>query len=268
MQILLNDILNLENIKNTKIRFNQSNGIDDPISIFKDKEKRDKLMHWQFWNYKDKRSFYEGQTAIGFLKVEGDKWLLFDISRVTKDLNKFNDVGYEYQTIKEYDKYFGRVIIEFKNKAQNMVRRAESVINDCKVIQILEDTFDNDTFPGYENVNLSWQDLKRVMNKGIWKTALENQKGVYLITDTNDGKMYVGSAYGTNMLHGRWLQYIKNGHGGNVDLKKLSFDYIKKHFRYSILDIYKSTIEDKVIIKRESWWKNTLLTKEFGYNKN
>jgi hypothetical protein len=268
MQILLNDILNLENIKNTKIRFNQSNGIDDPISIFKDKEKRDKLMHWQFWNYSDKRSFYEGQTAIGFIKVEGDKWLLFDISRVTKDLNKFNAVGYEYEIIKEYDKYFGRVIIEFKNKAQNMVRKAESVINDCKVIQVLEDTFDNDTFPGYENVNLSWQDLKRVMNKGIWKTALENQKGVYLITDTNNGKMYVGSAYGANMLHGRLLQYIKNGDGGNVDLKKLNFDYIKKYFRYSILDIYKSTIEDKVIIKRESWWKNTLLTKEFGYNKN
>ena len=38
-----------------------------------------------------------------------------------------------------------------------MVRKAESVINDCKVIQLLEDTFDNGTFPGYENVKLSWQ---------------------------------------------------------------------------------------------------------------
>ena len=67
--------------------------------------------------------------------------MLFDISRVTKDLNKFKAVGYEYEPIKEYEKYFGRIIIEYKNNAQNLVRRAGSVINDCIVLQILEDTF-------------------------------------------------------------------------------------------------------------------------------
>lgn len=45
------------------------------------------------------------------------------------------------------------------------------------------------------------------------------------------------------MFPGRWTSYIKNGHGGNVELKKWDIDYKKNH--YSILDIYKSTIEDK-----------------------
>lgn len=267
MSILLNDILNLKEIDNTKIRFNQSNGETDPIKIFKENKKQ--LLHWQFWNYSKNRSFYEGQIAIGFVRIEGDKWLLFDISRITKDLNKKNAVGYEFEILKEYEKYFGRIIIQFKNKSQQMVRKAKSVINDCYILQILEDTFDNDVFPGYENVNLSWHDLQRVLNKNIWKTALENQKGVYLITDKNTGKKYVGSAYGKNMLHGRWSQYVQNGHGGNVELKSLEFDYIKNNFHYSILDIYKSTIDDKIILKREFWWKNTLLTRgRFGYNKN
>ncbi len=265
MPILLNDILNLEEIDNTKIRFNQSNGIIDPIKIFK--ENKEELLHWQFWNY-DKRSFYEGQITIGFVKIESNKWLLFDISRVTKDLNRFKAVGYEFEPIEKYKKYSGRIIIEFKNNATQLIRRANTVLGKCEVVQILEDTFDNDIFPGYENVNLSWSDLKRVLNKGVWKTALENQKGVYLIMDKNNGKMYVGSAYGTKMLHGRWTQYAKNGHGGNSELKNLNFEYIKENFLYSILDIYKSTIEDKVIIKREIWWKNTLLSKKFGYNKN
>lgn len=266
MSINLNDILNIKNLDNVKIRFNQSNGTSDPISIFK--KNRDELLHWQFWNYSKKRSFYEGQIAVGFVKVEGDRWLLFDISRVTKDLNKFQAVGYEYEALKEYEKYCGRIIIKFKNKSQNLVRKAHSVINDCKVLQILEDTFDNDVFPGYEKVNLSWHDLKRVINKGVWKTALENQKGIYLITDRQNGKLYVGSAYGNDMLHGRWTQYIRCGHGGNKELRNLEFDYIKENFSYSILDIYKSTIEDKVIINRESWWKNTLMTRKFGYNSN
>lgn len=179
-----------------------------------------------------------------------------------------NAVGYEYETLKEYEKYFGRLIIEFRNKSQNLIRNAESVIDQCSVIQILEDTFDNDLFPGYENVRLNWKDLKRVVSKSNWITALENQKAVYLITDKSNGKMYVGSAYGETMLLGRWKSYIHNGHGGNVELKNIEFEHIQNNFEYSILDIYKSTINDEVIINRESWWKETLLTRKFGYNRN
>lgn len=266
MSIYLNDLLRIEDLRNVKIRFNQSNSEANPIDVFK--KDRNSLLNWQFHNYSKNRSFYEGQIAIGFVKIEGDKWLLFDISKITKDLNRFNAVGYEFETLTLYEKYFGRVIIEYKNKAQNLIRMANSVIHECKVIQILEDTFDNDIFPGYENINLSWNDLKRVINKNVWKSTLENQKGIYLITDSNNGKMYVGSAYGNNMIHGRWSDYVRTGHGNNEELKKLSFDYIQKHFRFSILDIYKSTIDDNVIIGRESWWKKTLMTREFGYNKN
>jgi len=70
------------------------------------------------------------------------------------------------------------------------------------------------------------------------------------------------------MILGRWKSYVKNGHGGNIELKKFSFEYIKRNFKYSILEIFKSTIDDNIIIERESWWKSVLLTKEFGYNRN
>ncbi len=117
-------------------------------------------------------------------------------------------------------------------------------------------------------VNISWNELLRVVEKDNWKTALQNQKGVYLITDISNGKKYVGSAHGQNMILGRWQSYVKNGHGGNVGLKSFDFDYIKTHFRYSILDIYKSTIDDQVVIERESWWKEVLQTRKYGYNEN
>ncbi|MGD9562828.1 MAG: GIY-YIG nuclease family protein [Pyrinomonadaceae bacterium] len=266
--ILLNDILDLDSVAlgNTKIRFVTSNGATNPIDLFKnDRSQMDK---WLYKNPKRVRVFREGQTVVGLARIEGGKWLLFDVGEIKKDLNQLNAVGYEFEHVSEYEKYFGRVIVEFKNRSQQMVRRAESVIDRCVVRQILEDTFDNDVFPGYENVNLSWNDLNRVLTKSVWKTALENQKGVYLITDKSNGQMYVGSAYGTTMIYGRWASYVKCGHGGNVELKKRTFDHIKENFYYSILDIYKSTIEDKVIISRESWWKKTLMTREFGYNIN
>ena len=267
MTILLNDILNLKDLENTKIRFLPKNRIQDPLDSFK--HDRKELFKSQFWNYSNKKAFRPGQTAIGFAFYEKDKWLLFDISKITKDLNVYNAPGYEYEQMNEFEKYFGRVVIEYKNKATQMNKMANTVIRDCKVLQILEDIFDDDFFPGYENVNKTWKELQNILKKVAWKTALENQKGVYLITDKSNGKMYVGSATGDDMIYGRWSTYIKNGHGGNAELRTLDFSHIKDNFYYSILDIYKSTTDDKIILKRESWWKETLQTRgKFGYNKN
>jgi len=241
----------------------------NPIEVFKNGD-ISVMLEGQYWNYKKIKSYKVGQITIGLVKIKPkeDLWLLFHIGQVTKDLNKLNGVGYEYQVLPEYEKYFGRLIVRFKNTSQNMIRNAKSVINDCEVAQILPDTFDNDLFPGYEKVNISWDEMRRVLAKESWKTALQNQKGIYLLTDISNGKMYVGAAYGENMIWGRWKSYIETGHGGNEGLKKLSFDHIKRNFRYSILDIYKSTTDDQIIIDRESWWKEVLQTRKFGYNEN
>ena len=119
MTIFLNDILRFENLSNVKIRFNKSNGYANPIEFFKNnKEGREELMAWQFWNYNRNKSFKEGQIAAGFVHIDTHRWLLFDISRITKDLGKLNDVGYEYEPLKEYEKYFGRLVIEFKKDSR------------------------------------------------------------------------------------------------------------------------------------------------------
>ena len=269
-KIFLNDILKLDNLEKVKIRFNLM--FDDnwnPIEIFKD-NKHHLLLEGQYWNYKQKKSYKEGEITLGFIKLntQDNLWLLFHIGQVTKDLNLFDGMGYEFKVVPEDELYSGRLIIRFKNTVQNMIRYANSVIGECEVVTILPDIFDNDIFPGYDKVNISWEELSRVLEKESWKTALQNQKGVYLISDTETGKFYVGSAYGENMILGRWMSYIKNGHGGNAELKKLTFDHIKKNFRYSILDIYKANTEDIVIIEKEAWWKELLLTRKFGYNKN
>lgn len=269
MSIKLSDILKFsqEELENTRIKFNlMFAGNWNPIEIFKNKDEK-VLLEGQYWN-SEKRNFKEGQTTIGFIRIKDDLWLLFHIGKVTKVLDVFNGIGYEHEELLEYKKYFGRLIVKYKNTSQKLTRRAISLIDECEVYEILPDIFDNDIFPGYDNVNLSWNDLSRVLQKDSWKTALQNQKGVYLITDTSNGKMYVGSAYGERMLLGRWEDYAKTGNGGNKELKELSFDHIKQYFRYSILDIFKSTIKDELIISRETWWKEVLLTRDFGYNKN
>lgn len=268
--IKLNDILRLENIKDVKVRFNIMFADNwNPIEIFKSNEQKT-ILEGQYWNYSKNKSYKAGQTTIGFIRIKSNEnlWLLFHIGKITKDLNILNGVGYEFETLNEFQPYFGRLIVKFKNTSQNMIRNAESVIDDCEIVQILPDTFDNDIFPGYDKINVSWKELSRIVEKETWKTALQNQKGVYLITDTFTGKKYVGSAYGEEMILSRWKSYIKTGHGHNKELKILDFDYMQEHFRYSLLDIFKSTTDAQVIIERESWWKEVLQTRKFGYNAN
>lgn len=105
-----------------------------------------------------------------------------------------------------------------------MGRTYESMMEELEVIEILSTAYDGDEFPGYENIRLSFSQLETIIRnkRSGWLDALRNQKAVYLITDTSNGKMYVGSAtaqYG--MLLQRWTNYIDNGHGGNVELKHI-----------------------------------------------
>ena len=143
----------------------------------------------------------------------------------------------------------------------------ENYIDDLDVLEITRDVCKRE-FSGYDKVNVSWEELSGLIDNDAWKTALSNQKGVYFITDSSNGKRYVGSATDENMIWGRWKDYIANENGGNIELKSLDFGYIQKDFRYSILEIYKSTTDDDAILERESWWKELLMTRQFCYNKN
>ncbi|MDO4229975.1 MAG: GIY-YIG nuclease family protein [Capnocytophaga sp.] len=272
-KITLNDILKLEDLSNVKIRFNLSNDSWNALEHYHND--REKLLIGNFHNSENRKWFKENEIVIGLAEIRKNEWLLIDISRITKDHNVLSDGTtstslykfYDHEPIEKYKKYFGRVIIQFP-KTNAFVTLKGDRIDEFIVKEILQDKLDNDFFPGYDKINLSWENLKRVLQKESWKTALENQKGVYLITDTSNGKMYVGSAYGKDMILGRWTSYIENGHGGNIELKELPFEHIKKHFRYTILDIYKYKTDDRIITEREKWWKKILQTGQFGYNRN
>jgi len=220
------------------------------------------------------KRFKNGEIVFCFIPYSTDKdWLLVNAYKVL-DNSKFL-IEADEECMTEYKPFFGRLVVHFEDKGRNVTVRKEDIIDTISVKTILEHPYNElgEDFPGYENVDLSWNDLRRVLKFKNWQTALENQKAVYLITDTATNKRYVGSAYSDNMLLGRWRNYAENGHGGNKELKALvderGLDYVKDNFRYSILDIYKSTTDDETIIARESWWKEILLTRgDYGYNAN
>lgn len=128
-------------------------------------------------------------------------------------------------------------------------------------------------FLGFDSVNIDYKTLKYIISDQIlsWKSALSNAKGIYLIVDTKTGKQYVGSAYGDDCIWQRWESYAQNGHGGNIELRELlkeNGEEYKYHFKYSILEICNMNLGNEHIINREHYWKEVLLTRQFGLNKN
>lgn len=274
-KIMLNDLLHFDaaEVPNVRVKFNISNGYDDPLDLYKTNPDEVNVT-WFLW-HDDRRYFNVGQTAICLLKLRGDQWLLTTIKKITRLLDVTDGVGYDADEVKEYEQYFGRLVVEYHNPCRTMGRKYENVMDELEVVQILNEQYTGNEFPGYENVRLSYPLLKNIVDRQLpgWVDALRNQKAVYLITDTKTGKMYVGSATSqTGMLLQRWSSYAADGHGGNVELRELvkqqCFDYVKDNFQYSILENYNARMDDGYILKRESWWKETLCTRTHGYNKN
>lgn len=274
-KIMLNDLLHFDDaeVPNVRVKFNISNGYDDPLDLYKTNPDEVNVT-WFLW-HDDRRYFNVGQTAICLLKLRGDQWLLTTIKKITRLLDVTDGVGYDADEVKEYEQYFGRLVVEYHNPCRTMGRKYENVMDELEVVQILNEQYTGNEFPGYENVRLSYPLLKNIVDRQLpgWVDALRNQKAVYLITDTKTGKMYVGSATSqTGMLLQRWSSYAADGHGGNIELRELvkqqGLDYVKDNFQYSILENYNARMDDGYILKRESWWKETLCTRTHGYNKN
>ncbi len=131
-------------------------------------------------------------------------------------------------------------------------------------------------FPGINEINHSFSVLEKIFEVGRidWRAALMDLKAVYLITDTSNGKKYVGSAYGDTGLWSRWGCYIGTGHGWNDELVRLirrrGLKYARRNFNFSILEAMAKGTADDAVIGRESHWKQILLTRDrdHGYNRN
>ncbi len=256
-----------ENKSDTKIHC--ARGSQDtylPLRLFQQDIKQFKI----FQEEQTQKNF-ERTYILSLIYKGKDEWLfagIYESISVKETPNGRSRFRYKTKLVtKGYDvDLIGKLIIRFKKSFRASYLLLEKYIDDLEVLEITRE-ISQKAFPGYDKVNVSWMELSAVINTDAWKTALENQKGVYLITDISTGKRYVGSATGKDMLWGRWSDYIHNGHGGNEMLKKLDFDYIKTNFRYSILEIFKNTTDDDIILTRESWWKEVLLTiGEYGYN--
>lgn len=276
-EILLNNILKIpENeIQNYKVKFNVYNGYEEPLMVMS--RSYEEICDWIAW--KKEKDDLPRPRVIAFVRyytVSQEQWIFAGAYEVIKKSNFYdiqNNVGYDLIPVPEYQNLYGRLVVEYKNTTQQLKRNAENVLNEIKVVELLKKPYNGVEFEGYNNINLTFQELEVIIKNNVdeWKRKLENVTGIYMLFDRSTGKKYIGSAYGENGIWKRWGDYIYSNNGGNKEMLQLDNDYIRSNFTFTLLEWYAIGTDFEFIISRENYWKKVMLSRKmdgYGYNDN
>jgi len=226
------------------------------------------------------RPFHHCDVLLSFIKIEGKLSEFFGAYRVHghREFGPADFLGmpdylidahkdekariwYDLEEIPAFRYLRGRLIAEWSNPLK------WHLIKD-QMIHELRPPGRVKNFPGYQNVILSWTELKEISNNPAshsdWVTAMKFTAAIYRIVDLASGKIYIGSAYGREGLWQRWLAYANNGHGGNKKL--LGLDYDK--FQWSIVRTLSGVMSQREVIGIEHIEMNKHGSKATGLNWN
>jgi hypothetical protein len=267
--ILLKEIWPIEKPDDYKVHFARWNGDSQPLEVFV----RDKA-EWQRWQeYRPSRDDFNRPFIFSLVQFyhETDAWLFGGVFKV---LARHNDC-YEVELMDMGSGFIGRLKLHSDYRGRTTRANFENHYESFAVQEVLREPYSGRQFPGYDDIDLSFEELETLVknDRPDWKAALENVKGIYLISDTKTGKRYVGSAYSDQGIWARWSAYVASGHGGNVELRTLvkdpSLEYCRANFRFALLEHRSNRTPDETIVAREAFWKRILLTRgEQGLNRN
>lgn len=238
------------------------------------------------WQEHQTNKNFGRKYILSLVYYDKDIWMFAGIYEVlpVKPVPVQNDIGwtgwkYETKLTDKAKDYIGKAFFKFKKEFRasypvlELEPRNGEPIAKIQLSHILDKRVALADFIGFDKVNIDYKTLKYIISDNIssWKSALSNVMGIYLIVDMLTGKQYIGSAYGDECIWQRWSNYAKDGHGGNIELKELlkeNGEEYKFNFKYSILEVCNMNLGSEYIIGRETHWKEVLLTRKFGLNKN
>jgi hypothetical protein len=181
---------------------------------------------WDSWNWPPRtlddfsREFI---FALMDFHPEKDRWLFGGAYHVLGRTRKRKKIGYRIELLEESKPFIGRLKLELKRPARTKALYFEKYYKKLLVSEILPEPYSGERFCGHDRIDLDFRRLEQIVRRqrDDWKTALEHAKGVYLISDTSNGKRYIGAAYGAAGLWSRWGDYIETGYGDSEELRRL-----------------------------------------------
>jgi hypothetical protein len=159
-----------------------------------------------------------------------------------------------------HQEWIGRLVVEWP-PGRNYTRWAGR--NEFLIKALTQESLLIPPMPSWSELSLSCSEIALLPNS--WRARLSEWRGIYLITDVSDRRAYVGSAYGSENILQRWLNYSRSGHGGNKLLRERN----PGNFVFSILQRVSPDMPPSEVVAIENSWKIRLRTRSpDGLNDN
>lgn len=242
------------------------NGHERPIDVFF-------AGTFKQWQEQQNRRNFQCRQVIGLIDLGRGEWLfagIYEVLDCRRNTGPGTPFVYSTRLLAGQEELIARIVVRHQRNGRNSYIWSKDGVT-LPIVEIRREKLTIGDFPGYNAVVLSHAQLKIITGQKIasWHGALANIKGIYLITDTSTGEHYVGKASGGEGIWQRWCAYADNGHGGNVELKRVLKEKgpaHMAHFQYSVLEIADTHGSDADILARESYWMKALRSRSFGLN--
>lgn len=262
--IFLSDIWEPSPINDYKIHFARWNQHAQPLDVFV----RD-FGEWQTWQeYRAGRDDFNRARIFSLMQEyrSEDEWVFGGIWIV---LDRLPD-RYIVELADELRPLIGRLRLQSNYKDRATRCRMESYFDTFRVASIDRQRYSGRAFPGLASLTVSLAEFREIArrNQADWHGPLVNLKGVYLLRDRNEGKIYVGSAYGNEGIWSRWSAYADSGHGGNAGTVDRFGDdpiaYGIENVDMSLLEPILPSASNEEVFAREEHWKLALGSRDNG----
>jgi hypothetical protein len=256
-----------------KIHLASWNGVEKPLDVYLAGDFDD----WQRWQ--SKRNF-ERPFVVSLIQLpQTGQWLfagLHTSGQPVRRTHPLDQIEYNHYPLIEdarCQEFNGRLVVSFSRPGRQSYLDAETWTERILVSELYPSRIELSEFPGYRSVDISHDELVTIFQRNIdsWKAGLSAVAGIYLITDTKSGKLYVGIAHGQGGFWQRWSDYAKTGHGGNKELMQLlvtNGSAYARNFQYAVLEIADTHTLCDDLRPRETHWKRILSSRAHGLNAN
>jgi len=120
---------------------------------------------------------FKRKHIFSLIYYRKDEWIfagIYEKISVKKIEDKFK---YETKLLNRYEDLIGRLVLHYvKPHPQNTYPYLESIFNKLEIVELLHDKVAREKFPGFENVDISYSELKNIikLEDDSWKSALSN----------------------------------------------------------------------------------------------
>jgi hypothetical protein len=261
--------------KCTKIHLAGFNQREQPLDVY-----REGVEKWESWQAEQNKRNFERRYVVSLIDLpqQPELWLFVGVYVQQGRQERLGADGarwwvYDLQRLTVFDDIAGKLVVRHRRSDRASYRDAETIEGVLHVHELHARTLTLPFFPGYKQVRVSFSELRALVtaSEQSWRIALSAVSGVYVLADSNDGKLYVGSAYGQGGIWGRWSEYAATGHGGNKLLRELVGREKAERaetFSFAILETADTSASEYDIRARESHWKEVLLSRTYGNNAN